>query len=71
MLWRRPRVVGAALRIIGVNRGSPLLQEEETNGVNQGSPASAGTAPVLGSWSHVEEAVRISKRYRIFRYRGT
>lgn len=50
----------------GVNHGSPVPSEEETNGVNHGSPDPAHTTPVLVPWSHVEEAVGISKRYRIF-----
>lgn len=50
----------------GVNRGSPILDETESNRVNQGSPAASGTATTLVPWSQVEEALRISKRYRIF-----
>lgn len=50
----------------GVNHGSPVLDEEETNEVNHGSPASAVSVPALVPWGHVEEAVEISKRYRIF-----
>jgi hypothetical protein len=50
----------------GVNRGSPILDEAESNGVNHGSLAASNSTSPLVSWSQVEEALRISKRYRIF-----
>jgi hypothetical protein len=50
----------------GVNRGSPILNETESNGVNHGSPTASNSASTLVPWSQVEETLRISKRYRIF-----
>lgn len=50
----------------GVNRGSPIPGETESNGVNHGSPAVSNHASNLVPWNQVEEALRISKRYRIF-----
>lgn len=50
----------------GVNHGSPVLDEEEMNGVNRGSPAASNPSLTLVPWNQVEEALGISKRYRIF-----
>ncbi|MCL4296970.1 MAG: ParB/RepB/Spo0J family partition protein [Anaerolineae bacterium] len=50
----------------GVNRGSPILDATESNGVNHSSPAASNPASTLVPWGQVEEALRISKRYRIF-----
>ncbi|MBE7555874.1 MAG: ParB N-terminal domain-containing protein [Anaerolineales bacterium] len=50
----------------GVNRGSPVPDETESSGVNHGSPAASNSTSTLVTWSQVEEALRISKRYRIF-----
>lgn len=38
----------------------------ELSGVNRGSPAISNSASTLVPWNHVQEALRISKRYRIF-----
>jgi hypothetical protein len=56
---------GLRYELSGVNHGSPIT-EIEANGVNYGSPAASDSASALVPWSQVEEAVGISKRYRIF-----
>ncbi|MCQ3975094.1 MAG: hypothetical protein DPW09_16765 [Anaerolineae bacterium] len=46
----------------GVNHSSPLNENIESTQVNHGSPP----GPALVPWGQVEEALDISKRYRIF-----
>jgi len=50
----------------GVNHGSPLASAAEPAIVNHGSPAQSNSELKLVPWSQVEEALDISKRYRIF-----
>ena len=50
----------------GVNHGSPLASAAEPSIVNHGSPAQSNSELKLVPWSQVEEALDISKRYRIF-----
>ncbi len=50
----------------GVNHGSPPLNTTKTEQVNHGSLSSPDSIPALVPWSQVEEALGISKRYRIF-----
>jgi hypothetical protein len=50
----------------GVNHGSPSAGAAESGEVNPGSPAEPEPDPTLVPWRQVEEALEISKRYRIF-----
>lgn len=50
----------------GVNHGSPPASPAEPLVVNHSSPTQAEAEVTLVPWSRVEEALDISKRYRIF-----
>jgi hypothetical protein len=52
--------------VSGVNRGSPSTNVSEPAMVNHSSPTQSNSEPELVPWSQVEEALDISKRYRIF-----